>query len=237
MEVQEQRQREEESQRAQRIQALETAENDPTEQMEAERGNILTLTGAEGSSIINVSLTFSSRSNTQLRVQMPSQLATGSPQNQPPERSKSSTSSLNEERTNNSTPLMQLQRERARHHYELHRLDQRVGERLYGPGTGPYMSYMDDVVPVRVAPMPGMLPRQVDRPWSQATSTREERLTSHAILPEEELPTCDEVMQNENRYHPIPCLWQEPQVFQMIHPPPLIAKVSLRESIMFKVVQ
>ena len=49
---------------------------------------------------------------------------------------------------------MQLQRERARHHYELHRLDQRVGERLYGSGTRSYMSYMDDVVPVRVNPMP-----------------------------------------------------------------------------------
>ena len=60
MEVQEQRQREEESQREQRIQALEMAENNPTEQMEAERRSILTLTGAEGSSIINVSLTSSS---------------------------------------------------------------------------------------------------------------------------------------------------------------------------------
>ena len=162
MEVQEQRQREDEFQREERTQALETVENDPTEQVEVERRNILTLTSTGGSSIINVSLTSSSQSNTQLRVWTPSQIATGSPQNQPPERSESSTSSLTVGRTNNSTPLMQFQRERARHHYELHRLD----ERLYGPRTGPYMSYIDDAVPVRVAPMPlpGMLPQWVDRP-------------------------------------------------------------------------
>ena len=154
MEVQEQRQREDESQREQRTWALETVGNGPTEQVEAERRNTPTLTSTGRSSIINVSLTSSSQLNTQLKIWTPSQLATGSPQNQPPERSESSTSNLTEERTNNSTPLMQLQRERARHHYELHRLDQRVGERLYGPRTGPYMSYMDDVVPVRVAPMP-----------------------------------------------------------------------------------
>ena len=74
---------------------------------------------------------------------------------------------------------------------------------MYGPV--PYMSYMDDVVPVRVAPVPGMSPQWADRPWSQATSSREGRLSPHAILPEEEeLPTYDEVMQNENRYCPIP---------------------------------
>ena len=110
-------------------------------------------------------------------------------------------------RSNNSTPLMQLQRERARHHYELHRLDQRVGERLYGSRTRPYMSYMDDVVPVRVNPIPppGMLPRWDTAPRSWATVAEEERSTPHPALPEEELPTYDEVMQNETRYHPVYC--------------------------------
>ena len=108
-------------------------------------------------------------------------------------------------RSNNSTPLMQLQRERARHHYKLHILDQRVGERLYGSGTRPYMSYMDDVVPVRVnpTPPPGMLPRWDTGPSSWATAAEEERSTPHPALPEEELPTYDEVMQNETRYCPV----------------------------------
>ena len=46
-----------------------------------------------------------------------------------------------------SIPLIQLQSERIRHLQELQQMDQRVGEVVYSPQTGPYMSCLDDVVP------------------------------------------------------------------------------------------
>ena len=103
-------------------------------------------------------------------------------------------------RSDNSTPLIQLQRERVRHHQELHHLDQQVGGRLYGSGTGSYMSYMDDVIPVRVNLTPGLSPRQDPRPRAPVAITEEEISSPHLVPPTEELPTYDEVMQNEMRY-------------------------------------
>ena len=66
---------------------------------------------------------------------------------------------------------------------------------------------MDDVVPVRVNPIPppGISPRQVTGTGSQAAATGEERSSPHAALHKEELPTYDEVMQDETRYHTILC--------------------------------
>ena len=59
MEVQEQRQREEDSRREQEFQTMELAENGPVDPIEEEDRNVLTLTGTGGSSIINASLTSS----------------------------------------------------------------------------------------------------------------------------------------------------------------------------------
>ena len=70
---------------------------------------------------------------------MPSQEVTAQPQQCTMEGGGSGTLSLTTVSTGNSTPIMQLQRDRARHHYELHRLDQRMGERLYGARTEPHM--------------------------------------------------------------------------------------------------
>ena len=61
MEVQEQRQREEESQREQGNRTREVMENRPLVSVEIEDQNVLTLTGSDGNSIINVSLTSSSQ--------------------------------------------------------------------------------------------------------------------------------------------------------------------------------
>ena len=130
MEVQEQNQREEGSQREQRVWTREARENGPMTPVGTGVRNVLTLTGTKGSSIINVSLTSSLRSDIQLRAQTPSRVMTARPLHHPQERGESGTSNSTMGTSNNSTPLMQLQMERARHHYELHRLDQRVGERF-----------------------------------------------------------------------------------------------------------
>ena len=69
------------------------------------------------------------------------------------------------------------------------------------------MSYMDDVVPVRVNPTlpPGLSPRWDQRPRALVTITEDEISSHHPLPPAEELPTCDEVMQNETRYHSVCC--------------------------------
>ena len=59
MEVQEQRQREEDSRREQEFQTMELAENGPVDPIEEDDRNVLTLTGTGGHSIINISLTSS----------------------------------------------------------------------------------------------------------------------------------------------------------------------------------
>ena len=58
MDVEEQRQREEDSRRDQEFQTMELAENEPADPIEEGGRNVLTLTGTEGSSII-ISLTSS----------------------------------------------------------------------------------------------------------------------------------------------------------------------------------
>ena len=124
---------------------------------------------------------------------------------QPWEERGTDTPNLATRRSDNSTPLIQLQRERVRHHQELHHLDQQVGERLYGSGTRPYMSYMDDVIPVRVNPtLPlGLSPKWDPRPRALVAITEEEIFSPHPVPPAEELPTYDEVMQNETMYHSV----------------------------------
>ena len=59
MEVQEQRQREEDARREQEFQTMELAENGPVDPIEEADRNVLTLMGTGGSSIINISLTSS----------------------------------------------------------------------------------------------------------------------------------------------------------------------------------
>ena len=135
MEVQEQRQREEESQREAGTRAMGAIENKPLAPVGTEGRNVLTLTDTGGSSIINVSLTSSLQPDIRPRIRPPSQEVTARPPQQSDEGRRSTTPNLVPIRSDNSIPIMQLQRERARHHYEPHGLDQRVGERLYGTGT------------------------------------------------------------------------------------------------------
>ena len=64
------------------------------------------------------------------------------------------------------------------------------------------MSCMDDVIPARVnpTPPPGLSPRWDPRPRALVAVTEEEVSSPHPVPPAEELPTYDEVMQNETRY-------------------------------------
>ena len=64
------------------------------------------------------------------------------------------------------------------------------------------MSYMDDVIPVRVNPtLPlGRSLRQDLRPRAPVTITEEEISSPPPVPPAEQLPTYDEVMQNETSY-------------------------------------
>ena len=64
---------------------------------------------------------------------------------------------------------------------------------------------MDDVIPVRVNPTPplGMSSRQVAESRSQTTRVEEERSSPKVAWSKVELPTYDEVMQDETRYHPV----------------------------------
>ena len=121
MEVQEQRERED-SRREQEFQTLELAENGPVDSIEEEDRNVLTLTGTGGSSIINISLTSSLQSDNQPRA--PKQGGTMSLSHPPWEERGTDTPNSAKRRSDNSTPLIQLQRERVRHHQELHHLDQ-----------------------------------------------------------------------------------------------------------------
>ena len=73
MEVQEQRQREEESQGRLGIRPVSATEGEPPDLGGHEGRNMLTLTGTDGSSIINVSLTSSSQSGVPPRMRTPSQ--------------------------------------------------------------------------------------------------------------------------------------------------------------------
>ena len=65
------------------------------------------------------------------------------------------------------------------------------------------MSYMDDVILVRVNLTPGLLPRWDPRSRAPVTVTEEEISSPCPVPPAEELPTYDEVMQNEMRYHSV----------------------------------
>ena len=69
------------------------------------------------------------------------------------------------------------------------------------------MSYMDDVIPVRVNPTlpPGLSPRWDPRPRAPVAITEEEISSPHPVPPAEELPTYDEVMENETRYCYVYC--------------------------------
>ena len=98
---------------------------------------------------------------------------------------------------------MQLQRERARHHYKLHQLDQRVDERLYRTGTSLYVSYMDNVIPIRVNPTPPLnVPTGQDiETRSQPNRTGDERPPPQIAQGEGELPMYEEVMQDNSSYH------------------------------------
>ena len=124
MEVQGQRQREEDSRRDQEFQTMELAENGPADPIEEGGRNVLTLTGTEGSSTINVSLTSSLQSDKQPRTRMPQQGDTMSLPHQPWEERGTDTPNSAMRRSDNSTPLIQLQKERVRNHQELHHLDQ-----------------------------------------------------------------------------------------------------------------
>ena len=72
MEVQEQRQREEDSRIKQEFQTMELAENGPVDPIEEKDRNVLTLMGIGGSSIINVGLTSSPQSIINLEPGHPS---------------------------------------------------------------------------------------------------------------------------------------------------------------------
>ena len=67
------------------------------------------------------------------------------------------------------------------------------------------MSYMDDVIPVRVNLTSGLSPRWDPRPRALVAITEEEISSTHPVPPTEELPTYDEVMQNEMSYHSAHC--------------------------------
>ena len=112
MEVQEQRQREEESKRRLGIRPVSATEDEPPDAGGDEGRNVLTLMGTDGSSIINISLTSSSQPGVPPRMRTPSQ-ATVTPNQQTDARERIIMLPSSPGRPGYSTSIMQLQRERA----------------------------------------------------------------------------------------------------------------------------